>query len=63
MKGLALSLPYGVCARIGSVAAAYALEHLGGMSHAYTWEEFTQRFESHFGPLPIGDAEAEQLEN
>ena len=54
MKGLALSLPYGVCARIGSVAAAYALEHLGGMSHAYTWDEFTQRFESHFGPLPIG---------
>ena len=62
MKGLALGLPYGVCARIGSVAATYALEHLGGQSHAYTWDEFTQRFESHFGPLPVG-AEAQELEN
>jgi adenosine kinase len=51
MKGLALKAPYGVCARMGSVAAVYALEHLGGMSHSYTWEEFTARYESHFGPL------------
>jgi hypothetical protein len=43
------------------VAAAYALEHLGGMSHAYTWDEFTERFERHFGPLPVG--EAKELEH
>ncbi len=30
MKGLALGAPYETCARIGSVAATYALEHLGG---------------------------------
>ena len=40
MKGLALGLPYEVSARLGSVAATYALEHLGGQSHAYTWDEF-----------------------
>ena len=36
LKGLALGLPHDICARMGSVAATYALEHLGGQSHAYT---------------------------
>ena len=53
MKGLALDLPYDACARLGSVAATYALEHLGGQSHAYTWKEFQERFERHFGALTI----------
>jgi len=53
MKGIALGLPYDVCAKIGSVAATYALEHLGGMSHAYTWEEFKLRYQEHFGLLAI----------
>lgn len=51
MKGLALGLSYEVCARFGSVAATYALEHLGGTYHAYTWDEFKARYEQHFGPL------------
>ena len=34
------------CARIGSVAATYALEHLGGLSHAYTWDEFMARYQA-----------------
>ena len=53
MKGIALRLPYEVCARIGSVAATYALEHLGGQSHSYTWDEFRERYERHFGTLTI----------
>jgi adenosine kinase len=52
MKGLALDLPYDTCAQLGSVAATYALEHLGGQSHAYTWDEFRERYEEHFGVLP-----------
>ena len=52
LRGIALGLNYGVCAQIGSVAATYALEHLGGQSHAYTWGEFQRRYEEHFGPLP-----------
>jgi adenosine kinase len=36
---------------MGSVAATYALEHLGGQSHAYTWEEFRARYAAHFGAL------------
>jgi len=53
MKGIALDLPYEVCARMGSVAATYALEHLGGLSHAYTWDEFKLRYQEHFGALTI----------
>ena len=53
MKGIALGLPYPVCARLGSVAATYALEHLGGLSHAYTWAEFEDRYQQHFGTLTL----------
>jgi adenosine kinase len=49
MKGIALELPYDRCAKMGSVAATYALEHLGGLSHAYTWDDFRKRYEEHFG--------------
>ena len=52
MKGMAAGAPYRTCAQLGSVAATYALEHLGGQSHAYTPEEFKSRYEEHFGPLP-----------
>jgi adenosine kinase len=51
MKGLALGADYETCGRLGSVAATYALEHLGGQSHAYTWEGFLARYVDHFGPL------------
>ncbi|MEZ5317636.1 MAG: carbohydrate kinase family protein [Vicinamibacterales bacterium] len=53
MKGLAAGADDLVCARLGSVAATYALEHLGGQSHAYGWDEFRTRYEQHFGALPI----------
>jgi adenosine kinase len=53
MKGLALGAGYDVCAQLGSVAATYALEHLGGSSHAYTRAEFKARYEEHFGALTV----------
>jgi adenosine kinase len=53
MKGLACGVSLKVSAQLGSVAATYALEHLGGQSHAYTVEEFTARYEAHFGPLSL----------
>jgi adenosine kinase len=49
MKGLADGADHETCARLGAVAATYALEHLGGQSHAYTHEEFLERFEAEFG--------------
>jgi adenosine kinase len=51
LKGLAMGSSLDVCCRLGSVAATYALEHLGGQSHAYTWDEFRSRYEDHFGSL------------
>jgi len=53
MKGIALGLPYAASAQIGSVAATYALEHLGGQSHAYTFQEFMERYEQHFDPIKL----------
>jgi adenosine kinase len=58
MKGIALGLPHDVSCRLGSVAATYALEHLGGQSHAYTWTEFTARYEEHFGALTLSGSPA-----
>ncbi len=49
MKGLARNADLVVCARLGAVAAAYALEHMGGQSHAFTLTEFLDRYEKHFG--------------
>jgi adenosine kinase len=54
LKGIARGLPYALAAQIGSVAATYALEHLGGTSHSYTMEEFEHRYERHFGRLRVG---------
>ena len=49
MKGMALEASLETCGRLGSVAATYALEHLGGSNHAFTWQEFLQRYEENFG--------------
>lgn len=51
LKGIAAGWSLEVGCRLGSVAATYALEHLGGQSHSYTWEEFRARYATHFGPL------------
>jgi adenosine kinase len=53
MKGVVAGAADAVCARLGSVAATFALEHLGGQSHAYTLAEFTARYEQHFGKLTL----------
>ena len=51
LKGLAAGWGLEVACRVGSVAATYALEHLGGQSHAYTWDEFRARYTTHFGEI------------
>jgi adenosine kinase len=50
LKGIAHGADYVTSAKLGAVAAAYALEHLGGQSHAYTWPEFRERFDHSYGP-------------
>jgi adenosine kinase len=53
MKGMATGASLEVSAQLGSVAATYALEHLGGQSHSYTFEEFSRRYQEHFGALAL----------
>ena len=53
MNGFAVGKSLKECAQLGTVAATYALEHLGGQSHAYTIKEFTDRYAEHFGPLTL----------
>jgi len=53
MKGMVAGLDLQTSGQLGSVAAAYALEHLGGTSHSYTIEEFAARYEEHFGPIAL----------
>jgi adenosine kinase len=53
LKGLAHGASDTVCAQLGSVAATFALEHLGGQSHTYTLNDFRTRYQQHFGPLSI----------
>jgi adenosine kinase len=54
IKGLAMNGDWAACGRMGSVAATYALEHVGGQSHAYTWDDFKARYETNFGKLSLG---------
>jgi adenosine kinase len=53
MKGLAAGATWETCGRLGSVAATYALEHMGGSTHRYSWAEFKARYQSQFGALEI----------
>jgi adenosine kinase len=60
MKGLAIGADYEVCGRLGSVAATYVLEHVGGQSHHFTWDEFAARYVQHYGPIPaVGGGRAD----
>jgi adenosine kinase len=52
LKGMAQGADAVTSAKLGAVAAAYALEHLGGQSHAYTWAEFLERYAASFGTHP-----------
>jgi adenosine kinase len=51
LKGLAIGGGWEMCGRFGSVAATYALECVGGQSHAYSWDDFRSRYEAYFGSL------------
>jgi len=53
MKGMAMGKSFKESAQLGTVAATYALEHLGGQSHAYTIKEFRERYAEHFGALTL----------
>jgi adenosine kinase len=51
LKGLAIGKGLHDAAKIGTVAAAYAVEKYGTQEHAYTYDEFLRRYADNFGAL------------
>ncbi|MDP2156830.1 MAG: carbohydrate kinase family protein [Nitrospirota bacterium] len=49
LKGLALNKNIEDAAKIGAVAAAYAVENYGTQEHCYTYEAFSERYQQNFG--------------
>jgi adenosine kinase len=41
----------GTAARMGAVAATYAIEKYGTQEHYYTYEDFAERYRKNFGAL------------
>ena len=48
IKGLAMSLPWGLSGRMGALAATYCLEQHGPQNQSYTLAEFVARLRAHF---------------
>lgn len=53
LKGLAAGLAMPEAARLGSISASFAIEHMGTQEHSYTPEIFKERYEATFGPIPL----------
>ncbi len=51
LKGMALGKDLETAAKMGSVAAAYAIENYGTQEHRFTYPEFLQRYRDNFGEL------------
>lgn len=52
LKGLALGLSVPDAAKLGAVAASFAIEKLGTQEHRYTLPEFRARYEKAYGKMP-----------
>jgi adenosine kinase len=48
LRGIQLDLPWDICGRMGSLAAAYVLEEQGTQSHSYTPGQFVERYRRYF---------------
>jgi adenosine kinase len=51
LKGLAMGKTVADSCKLGATCATYAVEFKGTQEHSFTLEEFTERYESVFGPL------------
>lgn len=51
LKGLAMGKDVETAAKMGAVAAAYAIEKYGTQEHYYTYTDFVERYRSNFGEL------------
>lgn len=51
LKGIAMGKDLEASAKIGAIAAVYAVEKYGTQEHSYTYEEFNQRYLDNFGKM------------
>lgn len=51
LKGLVMGKDIQTAAKLGAVAATYAIENYGTQEHFYTYEEFMDRYRTNFGEL------------
>ena len=51
LKGIAMGKSLETSAKIGTVAATYAIEKYGTQEHHYTYEEFNERYRNNFGEM------------
>jgi len=51
LKGISMGKDLEASAKIGAVAAVYAVEKYGTQEHHYTYSEFTERHKSNFGEM------------
>ncbi len=51
LKGIVMGRDIETAARMGTVAAAYALEKYGTQEHHFTYEDFIERYRSNFGEI------------
>jgi len=51
LKGIVMGRDIETAARIGTIAATYAIEKYGTQEHYYTYEDFIERYKSNFGEM------------
>ncbi len=51
LKGIASGRDIETSAKMGTIAAAFAIEKYGTQEHHYTYEDFIERYKSNFGEL------------
>jgi adenosine kinase len=51
LKGIVMGKDIETAAKMGAVAATYAIEHYGTQEHQYTYEDFLERYRENFGEL------------
>jgi len=51
LKGFVLGKDLETSAKMGAVAAAYAIEKYGTQEHHYTYKDFAGRYRENFGEL------------
>jgi adenosine kinase len=49
VAGIARGLPWGVCGRLGAIAAIYAIEQPGTQQHKFIHDEFRARYRENYG--------------